>query len=57
MGRNKKKEQVYRSNEEFERKFYPKFYKEKLEESMDNHQLAVKYADESLEKIRRRLVN
>lgn len=55
-GSNKKGERVYKSMEEFEKKFFPNSFQKKLLESMDSHTLAVSLADKSLEKIRRQLV-
>ena len=56
MRRSKKKEQEYKSTEEFEKKFFPNSFKKRLVESMDSHALAVSLAEESLEKIRSQLV-
>lgn len=56
MRRSKKKESVYKSMDEFEEKFFPNFFKKRLEESMDVHTLAVSLAEQSLEKIKRQLV-
>ena len=53
--RAKKQGQVYRSMEEFERKFLPDSFKRRALESMDSHALAASLADESLEKIKSRL--
>jgi hypothetical protein len=53
--RGKKQGQVYRSMEEFEKKFFPNSFKKRALESMDPHALAVSLAEESLEKIRSQL--
>ena len=53
--RGKKQGQVYRSMEEFEKKFFPDSFRKRARESMDSHALAVSLAEESLEKIRRQL--
>ena len=55
MRRSNKKEQEYKSMEEFEKKFFPNSYKKRLIESMDTNALAVKLAEESLKKITREL--
>ena len=55
MRRSNKKEQEYKSMEEFEKKFFPNSYKKRLIESMDTHALAVNLAEESLKKIRHQL--
>jgi len=55
-GRNKKGERVYKSMEEFEKKFFPDSFKKRLLESMDSHTLAVSLAEESLKKVKRQLV-
>jgi len=53
--RGKKQVQVYRSAQEFEKKFFPNSFKKRSVESMDSHALAVSLAEESLEKIRSQL--
>ena len=56
MNKNGKKKQLYRSMKEFERKFFPKSFKEKMAETpTDAQALGVSLAKESLEKIRERL--
>ncbi|OIP26664.1 MAG: hypothetical protein COY46_01985 [Chloroflexi bacterium CG_4_10_14_0_8_um_filter_46_9] len=54
--RGKKQDQVYRSTQEFEKKFFPNSFKKRSVESMDPHALAISLAEESLGKIRRQLV-
>lgn len=54
--RGKKQDQVYRSMQDFEKKFFPNSFKKREVESMDSHTLAASLAEESLEKIRRELV-
>lgn len=56
MRRNKKKERVFESMKEFEKEFFPKFTKKHSIESMDIKDLSISLADESLRKIRNRLV-
>jgi len=53
--RGKKQGQVYRSIEEFEKKFLPDSFKKRVLESMDSHALAVSLAEESLKKIKSQL--
>jgi hypothetical protein len=54
--RGSKQDRVYKSMQEFEKKFFPNSFKKRAVESMDSHALAVSLAEESLEKIRSQLV-
>lgn len=56
MNRTKKKEKVYKSMDEFDKRFFPNSFKKRVQESMDADTLAVSLADESLERISRKLV-
>ena len=53
--RGSKQDRVYKSMQEFEKKFFPNSFKKRSLESMDSHDLAVSLAEESLEKIRSQL--
>jgi hypothetical protein len=56
MEKNRKKEQTYRSMIEFEKKFFPKSFKKRMEEKpTDAHALGTILANESLEKIRKQI--
>lgn len=45
----------YKSMEEFKKAFLPKSYREELMKSMSSEELAIFMADESLEKIKKKL--
>ena len=55
MKKNNKMEKVYKSMEEFEKKFFPNSFKDRLIKSMDIRTQAVTSAKESLERIRQQL--
>ncbi len=56
MERSKKKKQVYKSMREFEEKFFPNSFRERLSElPTDARALGISLARESLNAIRRRL--
>ena len=56
MKRSKKQEPAYTSMDEYDKRFFPSSFKKRVQESMDADTLAVSLADESLERIRRKLV-
>jgi hypothetical protein len=56
MGRMKRKEQVYRSMKQFEKKLFPVTFKKRSVVSEEPRVQAAGLADESLRKIRRKLV-
>lgn len=56
MNRSKKEKQVFRSIAEFEKKYFPKSFEERIaEKPTDAHALGVSLAKESLDKIREQL--
>ncbi|MCK4358269.1 MAG: hypothetical protein KAW92_05925 [Candidatus Cloacimonetes bacterium] len=55
MKKNNKMGKVYKSMEEFEKKFFPNSFKDRLIKSMDIRTQAVTSAKESLERIRQQL--
>jgi len=56
MKKNRKKDKIYGSMEEFEKTLFPNCFKKRLMESMKPDTLAVTLADKSLEEVKRRLV-
>ena len=56
MVRSKKRERMYKSMKEFEKKFFPKsFRKQSLEGAIDARTIGINLAKESLDTIRSRL--
>ena len=56
MKKSSKKKQVFRSMIEFEKKYFPKSYEQKMtEKRKDARALGISLAEESLNKIRARL--
>lgn len=56
MNKNEKKKQIYRSMAEFEKKFLPKSFEERMaERPKDAQALGISLAKESLNKIRSQL--